>query len=144
MTAPEASARSVRTRVARPVADEIEAMDPPSRQALAQHVVDISDAVGEPIDIPGAPPGTSYLAFVPPEPNLPVIVYRPMRPDEDGDWLVTALLDRETYTQQRIAEVGGLLSNPAVRAGIQAAAITAAGIAIGMVAGRNATGNTSR
>jgi hypothetical protein len=118
-------------RIAGPVLKELGAMRGAGHRAvLIRSIGSISQGAGEPVDIPGAPPGTSYLALVPAEPSLPVIIYRPMLPDEDGDWLVTALLDRDTYRQQREAEKRGILGDPAIRSSIQVAAETASNVAI--------------
>lgn len=123
-------------RVTRPVMDELwKIADPGEGAALRRYINSIPQAVGTPVDIPGAPPGTQYLAIVPEESELPVIVYRPALPDEQGEWLVTALLPRETYQQQKQAEKRGLLQNDTVRAGILAAALAAAGIAVGILTG---------
>jgi hypothetical protein len=130
-------------RVARPVIDELRRMtDPNVAAALRRYINSIPHSAGVPIDIPDPPPGTQYLAIVPEEQELPVIVYRPTLPDERGEWLITALLGRDTYEQQRQAEKRGLLQNDAVRAGIKAAAVAAVGAVIGILAARDLSNTT--
>ncbi|HVB45232.1 MAG TPA: hypothetical protein VNF47_21360 [Streptosporangiaceae bacterium] len=125
-------------RVTRAAMEELwKITNPAQGGTLRRLIVGIPQAEGIPVDISGAPPGTQYLAIVSDDPELPVIVYRPTLPDEEGEWLVTALLDRDTYQQQKQAEKRGLLQNDTVRAGIQAAAMAAAAIAIGMLIGRD-------
>ncbi len=139
------SPRASGIRVTRPVIDELQKItDAGLAGTLRRYINSIPQLEGTPIDIPGAPAGTQYLALVPDEPELPVIVYRPTLPGEQGEWLVTALLDRDTYGQQKQAEKRGLLQNDAVRAGIQAAAMAAVGIAIGILVGRDATGSSPK
>ncbi len=109
-------------RVARTVLDEIKGLEPPEADAVRETIDSIRTTDGVPVDIPVAPPGTAYLALAPADPAAPVVIYRPMLPDEGGDWLVTALMDREDYGVQREAQRNGLLRDPAVRTAVTAAA----------------------
>jgi hypothetical protein len=79
----------------------------------------IPDEPGEPvrIEVPGAPPDRDYRAIVPPDLDVPVVIYRRLQSDDgvDGDWLVTTLIDRDVYEEYLQAERRGLLDNPTVR-----------------------------
>ena len=109
-------------RVARTVLGEIKGLEPPEADAVKETIDSIGTAEGVPVDIPVAPPGTAYLALAPSDQAAPVVIYRPMLPDEGGDWLVTALMDRDDYEVQREAQRRGLLHDPAVRTAVTAAA----------------------
>ena len=109
-------------RVARTVLDEIKGLEPPEADAVRETIDSIGATEGEPVDIPVAPPGTAYLALAPADQAAPVVIYRPMLPDENGDWLVTALMDRDDYEVQQEAQRHGLLRDPAVRTAVTAAA----------------------
>lgn len=77
----------------------------------------IDKVTGEPIDLPGAPGRTSYLAL---STRLqdgragPVIIYRPSQSSEHADWVIVYLLSREQYKDVRRAE-GLVATTPAVR-----------------------------
>jgi hypothetical protein len=74
-------------RVTRIVLETVTGMgDTPARSALLRYISSIGETSGQPIDIPGAPTGTRYLAITLPEPSLPLIVYRPGLPEEGGGW----------------------------------------------------------
>jgi hypothetical protein len=137
MSTPAASPPASGLRVTRAVAEQLGTYPEEARATIRRYMNSINEnTVGKPVDIPGAPRGTRYLALEPEESALPVIIYRPNLPSEGSGWLIAALLDRDTYAQQREAESRGLLSNPTVRAGIRAAAITAAGVAVALAARR--------
>ena len=110
-------------RVTRAVNEKLRAMRAANPQAARSVDNVISylnlEATGEPVrlDIPGAPPDPEYRALVPARHDAPVVIYRPLRPEDgvDGRWLVTALINRDTYVAYRQAERQGILENPAVR-----------------------------
>jgi hypothetical protein len=108
-------------RLTKAVADELEGM--PKAQADAVRVVldRVGRVEGEPVDLPGAAPGTQYLALTPPGRKAPAVIYRPMLPEEDGDWLVTSLIPREQWNAWS-AILQTALSNPAVTAAVAGAA----------------------
>ncbi len=97
------------------VADEINGLPKAQADAVRDTIKRIGQDVGEPVDLPDAPPGTEYLALTPVNREAPVVIYRPMLPKEDGDWLVTSLIAPDQYKAwQRI--VRAALENPALTA----------------------------
>ena len=84
-------------RLTNAVADAIKGMEPDEADAVVRVIERLDSAEGDPADLPGAPPGTQYLAITPENPKAPVVIYRPMLRNEDGDWLVTSLIPRDKY-----------------------------------------------
>jgi hypothetical protein len=108
-------------RITNAVADELEKLPHTQAHSVQQVIDTIGETDGEPFDLPGAPPGTQYLARVPAARGAPAVIYRPMLPAEDGDWLVTSLAPRGQYNAWRKALVDALP--------------TAGGVAVGAVVG---------
>jgi hypothetical protein len=96
MSAEVSGTPDVRLTVA--AADEIKQMDP---DEIGRVLGRVGRGEGEPVDLPGAPPGTQYLALRPESPKAPVVIYRPMLPNEDGDWLVTSLIPQDNFNAWR-------------------------------------------
>jgi hypothetical protein len=98
---------------------ELRVAEPRKAQAVEDLIKSIPHTRSEPvrIDVPGAPHGREYLAALPYDRDAPVVIYRHLQPDEspDGDWLVTALVDRDEYNEYQRAAMQGILDNPAVR-----------------------------
>jgi hypothetical protein len=122
MSTPPDGTPRLAVRVARTVIDEIGQLPPKEAKAVQAAIRSIGSTAGQPIDIPGAPPGVTYLALAPDLRSAPIVIYRPLLPDEEGDWLVTALIDPDTYEHQREAERRGWLDDPLFRAAITGAA----------------------
>jgi hypothetical protein len=85
---------------------------------------------GRRIDLPTAPAGTPYYALRTSDPDAPVIIYRQMRKDEDGDYLVVSLMTPSQYRQQQEAEESGILDDPSIRQEVVVVANTAATSAV--------------
>lgn len=98
---------------------ELRAASPQKARAVQELIDSIPDIPSEPvrIEVPGAPKNREYLAAFPYERDAPVVIYRHLQPDDhaEGDWLVTALIDRNEYEEYRHAELRGIVDNPAVR-----------------------------
>jgi hypothetical protein len=101
-------------RLTTAVNDEIRDMTGAEADAVWAAIERIGRAEGEPVDLPGAPPGTQYLALTPSGGKGPVVIYRPMLPGEDGDWLVASLIAREQYDAWR-ALVRAAVEQPRAR-----------------------------
>jgi hypothetical protein len=79
------------------VDEEIRAMTEAEAHAVWAVIKRIGRANGDRLDLPGAPPSKQYFALTPSDPKAPVVIYRPMLPEEDGDWLVSSLIARDQY-----------------------------------------------
>ena len=90
--------------------------------AVASAIIGIKAGTGRSIrlNVPGDPPGTPYWAVVPSHKDAPAVIYRTALPGEKGRLLVTALMDRQAYSEY----VGGLEDNAVVQG---VAAFVAAG-----------------
>jgi hypothetical protein len=87
---------------------QINALDDAAAQSVDSAIQTLDKRTGEPIDLPSAPAGTSYLALPTrrsqnDEPG-PVIIYRPRLPREGGGWLVVSLLSPDEYRDVLRAE----------------------------------------
>jgi hypothetical protein len=98
-------------------------LPPATARAVAQAIVQIPQRQGVPmrLKVPGDPPGTQYYALLARGAPAPVVIYREALPGENGGWVVTALMNHDSYDQYR----HGLADDPTVQ-GV-AAAIAAAG-----------------
>jgi hypothetical protein len=108
-------------RVTRRAQEQINALDDAGARAVDWAIQGIGERTSEPIKLPGAPPGTTYLAL--PARNAtagPVIIYRPLLPDEGDGWLILSLLSREEYRNIRQAEEL-VATSPAAREIVDAA-----------------------
>ena len=107
------------TRAVNSALRELRAASPQKARAVQELIEKIPHIPSEPvrIEVPGAPKNREYLAAFPYERDAPVVIYRHLQPDDraEGDWLVTALIDRDEYEEYRHAEMRGILDNPAVR-----------------------------
>jgi hypothetical protein len=119
--------------VAMPVEErvaELEKTQPAEAAAVNSAIDRIGTVLGSRIDLPTAPPGTPYYALPTRNPDGPVIIYRQMRDDEDGDYLVVSLTTPGAYRQQQEAEESGILNDPAIRQEVRVVANTAATAAV--------------
>jgi hypothetical protein len=120
-----AAARAPDVRMTKAVAGELQQMSRQRRAAVTATIDRIGLDRGEPADVPGAPAGTEYLALTPHDHRAPIVVYRPMLPEEDGDWLVTSLVAREQYDRWRKALMDALPSAEAAVGTVAGAALLA-------------------
>jgi hypothetical protein len=104
MVSASAAAQAPDVRMTKAVADELRQLPRQQRTAVTSTIGRVGLDRGEPVDVP-APPGTEYLALTPTDRKAPIVVYRPMLPGEDGDWLVTSLVARAQYDTWRKALV---------------------------------------
>jgi hypothetical protein len=119
-------------RVARTVLHELHDLfddDPDAASAVRQAIDSVGRIAGEPFraDIPGYPPGREYFAIAPTDEAAPVVVFRR---DDDG-WLVAALISREAYSRQKMAEQRAVISS-----GVAAGAVIGSAVAFGDVINR--------
>jgi hypothetical protein len=109
-------------RITRSAREQIDALNDIDAQAVDAALQVLDTRPGKPINLPGAPAGTSYLAvpaWTQDGSSGPVIAYRPRLPTEGTGWLVLALLSPEQYQDMRRAEELAA-TTPAVRELIQA------------------------
>ena len=92
------------TPAAQATFDALSEAKPEQAEAVHAAIREIGTRTGEPLDIPGSPPDTPFLALKTSLRDAPVVVYRRTLPDEPGDWLVVSLLSSEEYQDVRRAE----------------------------------------
>lgn len=92
-------------RITQSALDQLNALGDEDARAVDEAIEAMDQGTREPVRLPGAPPGTSYLAL-PTRRNLrgPVIIYRPLLPGEGDGWLIVSLLNAEEYRDLRRAE----------------------------------------
>jgi hypothetical protein len=110
---------------------------PQDAAAVARAILKVPQRQSERIRlyVPGDPPGTEYFALMPASPQAPVVIYRGHLPGESGKWLVTALMDRDSYRQYRH------VADNAVVQGV--AAVVAAGTVVASSPTVSAAGSVS-
>jgi len=104
----------------------------PRAESVARAIAAIGQTEGKPVDAPQAN-GRQYFAMVPDEDKSPVVMYREA---DDGGYLVTALVDRDTYKTYEIAEQPGFLQSNSFKAAVSAIAAAAIGVILGARAAR--------
>lgn len=92
------------TRAAEGAYLDLQDSAPATAASVAAAISDIPEIPGEALGLPGAPPAEPFLIKEPLDPDAPAILYRRATPDEEGDWLVVSLLDRDDYRALRQAE----------------------------------------
>ncbi len=105
-------------RVAQTVLDDLD-------QRLAQaHAAAVARRIDQLADQPGVPLVVAdtaaagvkrYLVAIPDEDHAPVVIYRHMADEEQGDIFVAALIDRIMFTEYLSAARQGILDHPVVR-----------------------------
>jgi hypothetical protein len=119
--------------------DALHELASPQAKSVARAIAAIGRTEGKPV---AAPQGTAqdngrqYLAMVPADDQAPVVMYREA---DDGGYLVTALVDRDTYKTYEIAEQPGFLQSATFKAAVGAVAAAA----LGIIAGSRAIGKPS-
>jgi len=107
------------TRAVNAALRELRARAPRTALWIDALIKSIPDVRSETVRVVGPEPQQErqYLAAVPPDDDAPVVIFRPLEPDEGppGDWLVSALVNRREYEEYRRAEMRGILDDPAVR-----------------------------
>ena len=121
---------------------EVEKVRPAEAAAVNRAINSIGTVPGRRIDLPTAPPGTPYYALRTGNPDAPVVIYRELRGDEDGDYLVVSLMTPGQYRQQQEVEESGILNDPAIRQEVRVVANTAATTAVRAMSG-TATGDAA-
>jgi hypothetical protein len=116
--------------VALPVEERIGKLVNKQAAAVNRAIDRIGTVPGRRIDLPTAPPGTPYYALQTSNPDAPVIIYREMRKEEDGDYLVVSLMTPSQFRQQQEVEESGVLDDPALRQEVRVVANTAATTAV--------------
>ena len=117
--------------------DALHELARPHAESVARAIAAIGQAPGNPVAAPEGN-GRQYLAMVPDDDEAPVVMYRAA---DDGGYLVTALVDRDTYKTYEIAETGhGLLQSTTFRAAVGAVAAAVVGVILGSRAGRSSLG----
>lgn len=108
----------------------------PQAESVARAIAAIGQVPGKPVEAPnGNGNGRQYLAMVPGDDKAPVVMYRQ---SEDYGYLVTALVDRDTYQTYEIAEQPGFLRSTTFRTAVGAVTAAAIGIILGSRAGGHA------
>jgi len=107
----------------------------PQAESVARAIASIGQVPGNPVEGPnGNGNGRQYLAIVPDDETAPVVMYRK---SEDNGYLVTALVDRDTYQTYEITEQPSFLRSATFRTAVGAVAAAAIGIILGSRAGRS-------
>jgi hypothetical protein len=108
----------------------------PQAESVARAIAAIGQTPGNPVVAPNGNGGNGkrYLAVVPDDDKAPVVMYRE---SDDNGYLVTALVDRDTYQTYEIAEQPSFLSSRTFKTAVSAVAAAAIGIILGSRAGRS-------
>jgi hypothetical protein len=107
----------------------------PEAESVARAIAAIGQIRGNPVVAPnGNGNGKNYLAIVPEDDKAPVVMYRHA---DDNGYLVTALVDRDTYQTYEIAEQPSFLQSRTFKTAVSAVAAAAIGIILGSRAGRS-------
>ncbi len=107
--------------------DALRELARPQAEAVARAIAAVGQTAGKPVDAPQEN-GRQYYAMVPDDDKAPVVMYREA---DDGGYLVTALVDRDTYQTYEIAEQPGFLQSTSFKAAVGAVAAAALGIILG-------------
>jgi hypothetical protein len=113
--------------------DALHELARPQAESVARAIAAIGQAEGKPVAAPKDTQqdngnGRQYLAMVPDDDQAPVVMYREA---DDGGYLVTALVDRDTYKTYEIAEQPGFLQSTTFKAAVGAVAAAVLGIILG-------------
>ena len=107
----------------------------PQAESVARAIAAIGQVPGKPVEAPnGNGNGRQYLAVVPDDDKAPVVMYRN---SEENGFLVTALVDRDTYQTYEISEQPSFLRSNTFKTAVSAVAAAAIGIILGSRAGRS-------
>ncbi len=124
-------------RITRSAREQIGTLDAAAARAVDSALAALDERPGRPINLPGAPAGTSYLALPTRRSAAgPVIIYRPTLPSEGEGWLVVSLLSPEEYRNIGRAEEL-VTASPAAREIVNA--VVAGTVATATVATATAT-----
>jgi len=107
--------------------DALHELARPQAESAARAIAAIGQTAGKPVEEPQTN-GRQYYAMVPDDDKAPVVMYRQA---DDGGYLVTALVDRDTYQTYEIAEQPGFLQSNSFKAAVGAVAAAALGIILG-------------
>jgi hypothetical protein len=91
-------------RITQSALEQVRALDDADALVVDSAIGKLGEGTGEPIRLPGAPAGTSYLALWARNRGGPVIIYRPLLPGEGDGWLIVSLLSANEYRDMRRAE----------------------------------------
>jgi hypothetical protein len=105
----------------------------PQAESVARAIAAIGQVPGRPVEAPNGN-GRQYMATVPDDDKAPVVMYRN---SEDNGYLVTALVDRDTYQTYEISEQPSFLRSNTFKTAVSAVAAAAIGIILGSRAGRS-------
>jgi hypothetical protein len=122
-------------RMTQPAIDSLRELARPQAEAVARAIAAIGTAKGggKKVVAP-ADNGRQYYAMVPDDDTAPVVMYREA---DDSGYLVTALVDRETYKTYEIAEQPGFLQSTTFKTAVGAVAAAALGIIFGSRSGKS-------
>lgn len=120
--------------------DALHKLARPQAESVARAIAAIGQVPGNPIEAPnGNGNGRQYLAIVPDDEKAPVVMYRQ---SDDTGYLVTALVDRDTYQTYEIAEQPSFLRSNTFRTAVGAVAAAAIGIILGSRARRSSSSSS--
>jgi hypothetical protein len=105
----------------------------PQAESVARAIAAIGEVPGKLVEAPNGN-GRQYLAMVPDDDKAPVVMYRN---SEDNGYLVTTLVDRDTYQTYEISEQPSFLRSNTFKTAVSAVAAAAIGIILGSRAGRS-------
>ena len=124
-------------RMTQPAIDSLRELARPQAEAVARAIAAIGTAGGEAEGKKVVAPsdnGRQYYAMVPDDDSAPVVMYRAA---DDSGYLVTALVDRDTYKTYEIAERPGFLQSTTFKTAVGAVAAAALGIILGSRSGKS-------
>jgi hypothetical protein len=100
----------------------------PQAESVARAIAAIGQVEGQPVVAPDEN-DRKYLAMVPDDHEAPVVMYRAA---DDNGYLVTALVDRQTYkTYEKAERLPSFLQSPTFRTAVGAVTAAAIGAILG-------------
>lgn len=116
-------------RMTQSAVEDLRELERPQAESVARAISTIGQAEGNPVaSPPDSDNGRQYFAMVPDDDVAPVVMYRQAN---GSGYLVTTLVDRDTYKTYEIAERPGFLQSNSFKAAAAAMVAAALGIILG-------------
>ena len=111
-------------RLSVPAVQTLRALGDSQKQSVAAAVRRIRPGAGKPLLMNNRSLGTEggqYRVIVPDDNDTPVVIFRELGSSEQGDFLVTAITDRQVFNDYERAERQGMLNNKVLQAWVDVA-----------------------
>jgi hypothetical protein len=120
--------RNPDVRLSVPVVQTLRGLGDGQKQSVAAAIRNIRAGAGKPLNMNNRSlnaEGGQYRVIVPDQSDAPVVIFRQLGSSEPGDFLVTALTDRQVFNDYERAERQGVLDSKVVQAWVDLAVGTA-------------------